>query len=641
MEVKFDGVYFWTDSLTVLHYILNPNLRLKLFVANRVSKILELSEDAIWSHVRTHENPSDIGSRGLSPSNPEAIKPWLEGPSFLRKPKEFWPLTDGSGEIQPAPATLEVKTNVTVAPGGVDQGVKSLSRLFSHFSSLHRLQIAAAWLLRYRNFLRGNLTKQDFKTDITVSELEYANISLIRASQWVTFPHLMRALTESSSQTGSPSNFEDLSPPARHEYVALRGLDPYLDETGVLRVGGRLQHAGLSHARTHPLILPRRHQLTALIITDYHVRSLHQGINYVLSQLRKKYWVIGNSGTIRHYLADCIRCRHARAQPSTQKMSPLPNQRLMMGFPAFAFSAVDYFGPMVVRVGRHTEKRWGCLFTCLTTRAVHLDVSYGLSSDQFLLTFRRFLSLYPGVKELLSDNATNFHAADLELKREFQKIKLADIAKGLRKDGISFFWKFNTPKASHQGGVFERLIGLVRSCIRKVKEASAYRTPSDPVLATMLAEIAAILNARPLCPVGSDPESYDVITPAQILRPGTPAEPQRVREFTSEEALRDGYRRSQWYAQEFWRHFTLGYLPLLQKRAKWLNVRNVFAAGDIVLVTEKDTPRYLWRLGRVISLLPSTDGLVRKLRIRLANRSELERDVRYVCKLEAAPFEES
>ena len=133
------------------------------------------------------------------------------------------------------------------------------------------------------------------------------------------------------------------------------------------------------------------------------------------------------------------------------------------------------------------------------------------------------------------------------------------------------------------------------------------------VLSTMLAEIASILNARPLLPVGNDPISYDVITPAQILRPGTPAIPQRVREFSCAEALRDGYRRSQLYAQDFWYKFAASYIPLLQKRSRWLHAKDIFRVGDIAVVTDKNLPRYLWRLGRIIALTPSSDGLVKSL----------------------------
>ena len=193
MEVNFDTVYFWTDSLTVLHYILNPNLKLKLFVANRVAKILELSNDALWSHIRTNDNPSDLGSRGLKPGNPESVRPWLEGPAFLRQAKRFWPLTNGSGEVQPAPADLEIKVNVASIPALSPTAIETLDTLFQKYSTLDRLQTCTAWLLRYRAYLSGKLSPLDFLARITVPELADALISLIRAAQWTVFPHLMAA----------------------------------------------------------------------------------------------------------------------------------------------------------------------------------------------------------------------------------------------------------------------------------------------------------------------------------------------------------------------------------------------------------------------------------------------------------------
>ena len=650
LKVKFTGVYFWTDSTTVLHWVKNPELQLKAFVANRVAKVIEGSEGATWSHVATKDNPADIGSRGLRPSQSEEIRPWLEGPPWLRTGRSTWPMSDGSSQEQPTGKELEVKklkVNVvrSTATSASDSEVRPLQNLFGRYSSLEKLKTTAGWLLRLRQIWHQKSgEKLTAAKPLTATERDAALMELVRAAQWSAYPILMQALT-----SHPPLREQELAAVAKAQQRNMRELAPYIDEHGLLRVGGRLQRAGLSYEQTHPLILPKRHKLTDLLVHHYHQKGLHRGYNYVLAQLRERFWVIGGTGTVRHYLAACIKCRHARASLGRQQMAPLPPSRFQTGHPAFTFTAVDYFGPLEVRVKRSTVKRWGCLMTCLTTRAVHLEVAHSLTTDSFLLAFRRFASSYPGVREMLSDNGTNFVGADRELKREFlERVNFGDLARGVRDDGIDFRWRFNPPAASHQGGVFERMIGLVRSCLRHTMRDISYRTPSDEGLLTMMKEIEGILNSRPLLPAGLDPGCYDVLTPAQILRPGTPAIPQTLREYTSSDALRKGYKAAQWHADQFWQRFSSQYIPLLQKRAKWLRPHRNFQVGDIVLLQDKDAPRYQWKRAWVSEVHPNTtDGLVRRVTLQPVTKEAsvkpskkerpLIRDVRYICLLEASP----
>ena len=165
----------------------------------------------------------------------------------------------------------------------------------------------------------------------------------------------------------------------------------------------------------------------------------------------------------------------------------------------------------------------------------------------------------------------------------------------------------------------------------------SYRTPSDEVLLTIMKEIEGILNSRPLLPAGHDPTSFDVLTPNQILQPGLPSVPQAVREFTNADSLRPGYRASQWATELFWRRFSTQYIPMLQKRVKWLHPQRNFRINDLVLIKDKDAPRYQWRLGLVTEVHPSKkDGLIRTVTVRQAHGQPLIRDVRYLCLLEAA-----
>lgn len=633
--VKFDGCFFWTDSITVLHWVKNPELRLKAFVANRVAKVVELTASDTWSHVRTDENPADIGSRGIRPSDHTSISMWHNGPSFLLKGKSQWPITDGPDLVLPAPKVLELKVNLAREREPVATHVTCdvLDLLFERYSTLRLMVAAAGWWLRFRKTLWCKIKKLSLQPAaggaLSVEELDEALLALLRAAQWAVYPNLMQSFSLSST---------NLSDPAKQDWYSLRQLDPYLDEHGLLRVGGRLHRAGLSYGQTHPLIVPRRHPFTNLLIRKYHVDHRHVGFGHVLALLQERYWIVGGSGTVRHYLHGCVPCRHAKAPLGSQKMAPLPASRFKINLPAFSYSAVDYFGPLTIKLTtRKSEKRWGCLITCLTSRAVHIDVVDGLDTKQFLMAFRRFISVYGPPKEMISDNGANFTSADVELKAEFKRVNLDRIAQGLKPQGVDFRWSFNPPAASHQGGVFERMIGATRRCLRWTMKDLAFRRPSDSELRTILKEIEGIINSRPLTPCGTDPSSYDVITPAQLLRPGICAVPQQTREYTSSDVLRGAFKASQWHAQCFWERFKQTYIPMLQKRVKWFHPKRNFKVGDLVHVEDKTAPRMQWPLALITEVFPnSSDGLVRRVMLRFPSGKELRRDVRHICLLEAA-----
>jgi hypothetical protein len=192
-------------------------------------------------------------------------------------------------------------------------------------------------------------------------------------------------------------------------------------------------------------------------------------------------------------------------------MADLPQQRTM-AFTTFQYTGIDYFGPMMVKRARSRIKKWGCLFTCLTTRAIHLELADSLEADNFILMLRCFIGRRGQPEELWSDNATNFHGADNELRMALQSLDDAPVDAFLLRHQIK--WHFIPPHAPHFGGVWERLVQSVKKALKAVLKEQCV---SETVLRTTLIEVEYVINNRPITYNSSDPTDYDALTPNHFL----------------------------------------------------------------------------------------------------------------------------
>jgi len=268
---------------------------------------------------------------------------------------------------------------------------------------------------RFRLFLLKKLAKKTSLDPeagcLSVEELQQATMYVIRYVQDDVFKAVKAKLTDFEeypclSRVGS--SFGKCCP------SSLRKLRP-ISVQGVLRVGGRLQNSGLSVDQRHPAILPARHHVTGLIVQFYHVQQGHCGTQSVLSATREKFWIVKGNSSVRHYLKECRQCRCYKQQACKQLMAPLPKCRVTSGMLAFTCTGVDYFGPILVKMKRSHAKRYGCIFTCMASRAVHLEVACSLEVNSFLQACFRFIHRRGGVSEIFSDNGTNFVMAEREI----------------------------------------------------------------------------------------------------------------------------------------------------------------------------------------------------------------------------------
>ena len=352
----------------------------------------------------------------------------------------------------------------------------------------------------------------------------------------------------------------------------------------------------------------------------------------MIAESREKLWIVGGLYAAKAMVHKCLRCRYRAARPAEQQMADLPRERVTPGGPPFTHVGVDYFGPLLVKVGRRNEKRYGCLFTCLKTRAVHVEVAHSLDTASFLMSLDRFISRR-GVPELIrSDNGTNFVAGERELKATLASWNHERIAAALTPRHIT--WIFNVPQACHAGGVWERQIRTVRRILAGLVTAQRL---TDEALQTFLTIAEGIINNRPLTPVSDDPKDLEALTPNHLLLLRA-AEGPRRREEEEMPAIRYRWRQVQHLADCFWKRWVKEYLPLLRHRTKWHREKRNVRPGDLVLVMDRAAPRETWPLARVLQTFQGRDRLVRSALVH-TTRGDFTRPIVRLCVLEEAAIE--
>lgn len=594
LDLNEAPVHLWTDSTVALAYIRGDVRRWADYVHNRVVKIKELS-NSHWHHVPGKENPADYASRGLSPRQLQGAALWWNGPEWLSKHSTSWPsvipLPDSSTELEMR------KTPVIIANKGEPKEIWDLVERFSNLTTLLRI---TAWCLRaIQRFRRQSAKNQS--SPINPEEIDAARLFWVKTTQAVYFRNEINQLSRNENLSRSS---------------ALLRLAPFVDASGLLRVGGRLQNSLLDSDEKHPLILPRESALTTLTIDDTHSRTLHGGTQVTLVTLRRRYWIVGGRVPVRAFIHRCIRCVRHRAVLGQQLMGQLPKSRVT-GQRPFRHSGVDYAGPLTIRTfrgrGAKTYKGYIVVFVCLSSSAVHLEIATDYSTEGFLAAYKRFTSRRGVCETLTSDCGTNFVGADKELRKLFQTSskEASAIANILANDGT--LWKFNPPSSPHFGGKWEAAVKSVKFHLKRVIGDTGFTFEE---FSTLLSQIEAVLNSRPLCPLSDDPTDLTALTPGHFLIGS-------ALNAIPEPSLIDlpSSRLSRWQLlrqmlEQFWKRWSTEYLQHLQTLSKWQHRFHSLKIGSLVLVKDERYPPSKWALGRVIDVHPGQDNLVRVVTVR-------------------------
>ena len=373
LTVHVNKVYMWTDSTTVLQW-LNSTSKQPIFVANRACEILEHASVDEWNHVASSDNPADAGTLGKGSSS------WVRGPDFLRTNEfPFEPWIEVVKNIKLGIVTKENdETNTSLAASVTKSTKEPPPQLitFDKYSSYQKLLRVTAYILRllpshecYRNI--------DGST-IDPTELDEAE------------RHLQYLVQEEYFTSEQKDLFEN-------KYVKrssrIAPFSPFIGPNGLIRSAGRIKRlVEVDFDVKHPIVLDARHALVKLFLRHTHVKHHHQGIDYLRAKMQERYTILKLRSSLRSIKSNCVTCRMFRAATIQPIMADLPVERLAYQSPPFTNTGVDYFGPFYVTVRRTTEKRWCFLFTCLTTRAVHVEIVPSMDASSCVMGVERFVS---------------------------------------------------------------------------------------------------------------------------------------------------------------------------------------------------------------------------------------------------------
>ncbi|VDL79031.1 unnamed protein product [Nippostrongylus brasiliensis] len=495
-----------TDSKVALAWI-KSSRKLPVFVANQkeridnVVKFLRKKHIKVnFYHVPTAENPADAGTRGLSATN-WPNHSWLRGPRWLEKTPENWPLTHIDCITEQQSDESEMETPIAVVeisetcPANKSEKIIDLKRISRLTVAKRVVALVGKGLHKWVQSTNNNrsiniqttlLRKFSVGSPITASDIAAAESVIIIQEQ-------------------SGYKINDLQ--KRYPQKKLK-----MDDLGIIRYVSRLQNACIPEDTKSPIFIPYKSDLAKLIVADTHIKNAHCGKEQILTLIRQRFWIPRPSAIIKAYTRQCVVCRRCHGLPfALPEMAPLPKDRVIVS-KTFENVGCDFMGP-IESVTR--EKMYVCLYTCLTTRAVHLEVVEDLTTGAFLSSFIRFISRRGVPKYVRSDCGTNFKLGQKVIQKLFEDDENREntVMSYCATEGIK--WVFNPPGAPWMGGVWERLVGSVKRALQKT---FGRKRLNFVQLCTAMARTEAVLNTRPITKIHNSDLSEIPLRPIDFLR---------------------------------------------------------------------------------------------------------------------------
>lgn len=629
-DINITAIHLFSDSLIALHWV-HTNRELKTFVKNRVSaikKIIDTFRDrnihVQFRHVVSQDNPADHATRGLATKDANGSS-WWTGPSFLLHDPSRWP--DSHIDFDVPPSDNEVISEFAFA--AIEDSFQSVLP-FHVTNSYTRLVRITAYILK---FIRTFVFNRISTTNQSILQLKLPNVISMSSSGGIQASDFEAAETQLVLAHYSESE-QDL------RRLRIRPANTYRGANGLIHC-----HFRVGPLETAPILLVPAHRLTYLIILHFHLSQHHAGVHHTITALRSHYYIPSARRHIAKVLRRCVSCKKIAGQAYRYPQTPmLPPERVTRSYP-FQNIGLDYLGPLTSIRNDTSGKTWICLFTCMATRAIHLEVVLDNSAQEFLLAFRRFVARRGAPTVVYSDNAPTFHAAENAIQSAiYAPVSWQSISSYCASHRIT--WHFITPLSPWKGGFYERLVALFKSAYRK-SVGRAMLTLSQ--LQTIVAEIEATLNSRPITPFREQDTFAYLLRPIDFLAPKVNAQLPFETHHNGDSPdprhqLVNWHREMLRVLDHFWDLWYSDYLAALrdrhQEHARTSRSTTLTPnLGDIVIIADDKLPRGHWPYGLVSKLVVSNDHNVRSVEVRTSGGKSLIRSISHLIPLELNAYD--
>ena len=592
LDIPLDNITAWTDSSTVWAWLDGNQRNQDRFVSNRVAYILEHTRPSTWKHVPGTDNPADCASRGMAPEKLLHHTLWWQGPPWLYDDPVQVP-------TQPQRKPIEEVRPIHLAVPAVTR-LDITSLILLRTNNYQTIICLAAWCFRFFNRLKNGRPSPDNRNhDLEPDERDAAEQWLLKQSQRRSFPKDYHTL----------SHKDTVAPTSR-----LRSLTPRMTpDEGLIRVGGRMGHSELSISQRHPIIVDAKDVLIERMFQFVHLKDKeHCNPALLLSKTSKKFYVIGARRLSTTICRLCRDCRHNNPQPVPQLMGELPLERTRSNQPAFNDVGMDFAGPYTIRHGRRYSRTEAsiCVFVCMATKAIHLELVQEMTTVDFIRCLRRFIARRGCPKSLHCDNGSNFLGARRELEAFYSILEEADVDETVKHFILrnKIKWNHIPAKAPHFGGLWESGVRSMKKHLKRIMGTIIFTYEE---LETITCQVEACLNSRPLLELKHhDPDGIEPLTPGHFLNL------KALNAYPMEPNLLKRWNQCQTVVHHFWERWSQEYLQTLQPRTKWQQSKPNLEVGDVVLYKPKDHFACRWPIARVMETYPGEDGLVRAVLIK-------------------------
>ena len=604
-QIQVKDWFHFVDSQTVLGAIQRESYGYQTFFANRVGEIQSSTNVQNWWWVPGAENIADIITRGASPEALTEDSEWQSGPKFLRLPEDEWPkrsAKDVAAQARQNLAKMQKKVFAAVLtrsqqkkaeqsqidskrqrPPACISVLKSIDE--KRFSKLRKLVETVAWF--WRSIARFKRTEKTFSSVITAGEREDAFRDLCLAAQDGVY----------------------------FESTTTDRLVVYRDQkSGLLVCGGRIQ-SFQEDGKAVPL-LPFHAWISTLIAREAHNEG-HDGVAGTLLRMRTKAWIVRGRIIAQNVVNKCIICKKMKARTCRQVMANLPEERLSPAAP-FEFTSVDLFGPYIVKDDvkkRTTMKVWGVVFSCMSSRAIHVELASTLSTESFLLAYQRFTAVRGHPRKIWSDPGTNFIGAKPILKEMYTYLdqqSTGTFDSYIARNGTDWTWKIHPADSPHRNGAVEAAVKITKRALQSLGKVEGLTFIE---FLTVLQLAANLANERPISArVQSQEECIQYITPNTLLL----GRATQSGDFKTVDHSTYPFKRLQdiqTQVSKFWKSWSQLAGPNLFIRSKWHVAERNVSVGDIVWLCDQNALRGQFKLGRVKSVNPDSKGIVRDVHV--------------------------